>query len=93
MPDLHAPVVLIDEETDELLAVEREFGAKRVDAVIHVIRGIAPEIHENLLHLGSSGGDNDALAQHKRGRHFDDGEGQRVGVVRFIAEVVNFEVR
>ncbi len=92
LANLDAPIIRVHKETDELLAIQRQFRAEGIDARIHVIIGIVPEIHQDLLHLGPACRDGNALSQHETGGDLNDGEGQGIGVISLVTGVMQFQV-
>ncbi len=92
MADFDGPAVRVHEKSDEQLAVERELGCQVELAEVHPVVGIVPELVEELLHLGMCRGHDQPVAEHEVHTHFHDRVGERIGVIRLVALVVNIEI-
>ena len=57
-----------------------------------MVVGVVPEIHQHLLHSGLIGGDGHPFAEHEAGGNLDNGEGDGVGVIGFVAGVMDLQV-
>jgi len=53
-----------------------------------VIIGLIPEVQQHALYLWLAGGHGHAFAQHKAGCNLNNRKGQWIGIIRFIAQVM-----
>jgi hypothetical protein len=92
LADLDPAGVGVDEEADELLAVERELGDEGMDPGIHMVIRVLPELVQDLLDACGARLDGDAVAEDEVGGEVDDPGGEGIGVIGLVAAVVQFEV-
>jgi hypothetical protein len=67
-----AAINRVDIETDKLFSIQRQFGTQSIDARLHMVIGIVPEILQHFMHGWLVSAEGNAFPKHKTGRHLDD---------------------